>query len=280
MGYDFDFRFIKDEQVDADKVFIQNVDNFLFQIHFGYLERYKSDIKLKRNILVSNLLRDMKSSIMGGGMQLGKTKKYFEGKIKHIEEEKDPERKKIIEDRVLFEMSNNLWNPHSVEHLMWLNLKFPRDTFAETEVNLMLYCLFVNSLSKTKPDSFSEIKELVQPLVDFLRKNFREFDKNEIHKERTFIYHLRSPTGLHDDFYVLEGKDYLKDKDIRSMSLTIEHEDEDYDKVRHLVKNVVRRDEDLEIDCLNEVFNALSKYGTFKLVEYTGLGKPNNYFSI
>lgn len=42
---DFTFLFVDDELVDADEVFIQNVDHFLFSVYFGYLDRYDSEIK-------------------------------------------------------------------------------------------------------------------------------------------------------------------------------------------------------------------------------------------
>ena len=58
MGYDHFFRFIKDDLIDPNIAFIQNVDNFLFCIYFNYLERYESDIKKKRNKLLTDLFRN------------------------------------------------------------------------------------------------------------------------------------------------------------------------------------------------------------------------------
>ena len=48
MAYDLEFYFIKDDLIDPNTAFIQNVDNFLFSIYFGYLDSYESDIKKKR----------------------------------------------------------------------------------------------------------------------------------------------------------------------------------------------------------------------------------------
>ena len=76
MGYDHFFHFIKDDLIDPNIAFIQNVDNFLFCIYFDYLERYESDMKKERNTLLANLFRNIKSSLMGGGMNLGKKDKY------------------------------------------------------------------------------------------------------------------------------------------------------------------------------------------------------------
>ena len=64
MGYDHFFRFIKDDLIDPNIVFIQNVDNFLFCIYFNYLERYQSDIKKERNRILADLFRNIKSLLM------------------------------------------------------------------------------------------------------------------------------------------------------------------------------------------------------------------------
>lgn len=122
--------------------------------------------------------------------------------------------------------------PAAIESL--LNLKFKNKTLnlAETQVNLMLHGLFVNSLSKTKKESFKQIKEEVQPLVDALKKTFEEFDKNEIHNNMTFIYQLRSPNRRGHDFYILDGRDFIRIyhrycgnrniNDVRGMYITTE----------------------------------------------------------
>ena len=74
MGYDH-FHFIKDDLIDPNIAFIQNVDNFLFSIYFDYLDRYESDKKKERNILLAKLFRNIKSSSMGEMMNLGKKKR-------------------------------------------------------------------------------------------------------------------------------------------------------------------------------------------------------------
>ena len=52
MGYDHFFHFIKDDLVDPNNAFIQNVDNFLFCIYFNYFDRYDSEIKEERNMVL------------------------------------------------------------------------------------------------------------------------------------------------------------------------------------------------------------------------------------
>ena len=67
----------------------------------------------------------------------------------------------------------------------------------------------VNGLNKTKGIKFKYIKKKLYPLTKILKEIFCEFDKNEIHKERTFILPLRSPNGTDDKFYIINYKDDL-----------------------------------------------------------------------
>ena len=64
-------------------------------------------------------------------------------------------------------------------------------------------------MNKTKGIKFKYIKKKLQPLIKILKEIFCEFDKNEIHKERTFIFPSRSPNGTDDDFYIINYKDDL-----------------------------------------------------------------------
>ena len=89
MGYDYFFRFIKDDLIDPNIAFMQNVDNFLFCIYFNYLKRYQSDINKERNRILADLFRNIKSLLMGGSMCLGDKKKNIKEKVKELLEEKD-----------------------------------------------------------------------------------------------------------------------------------------------------------------------------------------------
>ena len=71
MLYDNIFYFIKDDLIDPNIAFIQNVDNFLFFIYFGYLDSYESSIKKEKKILLTDLFRNIKSSLMGWGHEVG-----------------------------------------------------------------------------------------------------------------------------------------------------------------------------------------------------------------
>ena len=92
-----------------------------------------------------------------------------------------------------------------------LRFKMKKMDYAEMEVYLMLYCILVNGLSKIKDVRFNGIKKQFEPLTKILKNIFCEFDKNEIHKEMTFIFPLRLPNGEHSSFYIINNDD-LKSK--------------------------------------------------------------------
>ena len=209
MGYDHFFRFIKDDLIDPNMAFIQNVDNFLFCIYFNYLERSESNKKKQRNILLANLFRNIKSSLMGGGMEMGQKKINLMEKVKEIQEEKDEEKRKSKFLDLKYDFERPFIFPHIMDELIDTNFVYELKKFSEIQVALILYCILVNGLDKTKGEKFNQIKKEMQPLIKILKELFCEFDKNEIHKERTFIFALRSPAGFHDDFYIINNKDYM-----------------------------------------------------------------------
>ena len=225
MGYDHYFHFIKDDLIDPNIAFIQNVDNFLFCIYFNCLERYESDIKKETNILLANLFRNIKSVLMGGIMTLGCKKVDLEEKLKELLEEKDDEKRedKLFSTYLDFKLSFEF--PNIMDELIDLKFDCMEMNYAEMQVDLILYCIFVNGLSKTKGEKFDKIKKEMEPLTEILKEIFCEFDKNEIHKERTFIFPLRSPEGSYDDFYIINYKDDLLRKfsddgdDVKILSL-------------------------------------------------------------
>ena len=226
MSYDHFFRFIKDDLIDPNITFIQNVDNFLFCIYFNYLERNESDIKKERNKLLANFFRNIKSSLMGGSMNLGNTKISIKETVKKILEEKDEEKREYNLSKIDFDVDCSFMFPHILDELIDLKYNHKTINFAEMEVDLILYCILVNGLNKTKGEKFYQIKKEMQPLTKILKEIFCEFDKNEIHKERTFIFALRSPAGYYDDFYIINYKDDLlrkssddDDDDVKSMYL-------------------------------------------------------------
>ena len=172
MGYDHSFHFIKDDLVDPNNAFIQNVDNFLFCIYFNYFDRYDSEIKEERNNVLEYFFRNIKTSLMSKGLSIG----------------------------------------DSMYKLIDLQFKGRKMNSTEMQINLILYCIFVNGLNKTKGIKFKCLKKKLYPLIKKLKEIFCEFDKNEIHKERTFIFPLRSPNGTDDEFYIINYKDNLLER--------------------------------------------------------------------
>ena len=244
MGYDLYFHFIKDDLIDPNIAFMQNVDNFLFCIYFNYLERYRSDIKEKRNRLLTDLFRNIKSLLMGGSTFLGYKKIDIEETVEEILKEKDEEERKIKISDLDFDIKMYYMYPDMMAELIDLKFNNVETNYAEMQVNLILYCILVNELNKTKGKKFEQIKKGMEPLMEILKEMFSDFDKNEIHKERTFIFPLRSPAGTHDDFYNINYEDELlrkyssdDDEDIECMFLS-EKSSLDNNKKRSLDKYV------------------------------------------
>ena len=223
MGYDHDFHFIKDDLIDPNIAFMQNVDNFLFCIYFNYLERYESDIKEKRNRLLADLFRNIKSLLMGGSTFLGYKKIDIEKTVEEILKEKDEEERKRKISNLDFDIKIYYMYPSIFDELIDLKFGKVETNFAEMQVNLILYCILVNGLNKTKGEKFEQIKKGMEPLIKKLKNQFCVFDKNEIHKKRTFIFVLRSPAGTHDEFYNINYEDDL----LRKYSSDEDNEEDD-----------------------------------------------------
>ena len=90
------------------------------------------------------------------------------------------------------------------------------------EIKLILYCLFVNSLSKTTDKKFDKVKKRLRFWIKLLKEMFYEFDKNDIHKDHTYIFDTCSLDEEH--YYELNGKEYVANRDetgeTRSLFLT------------------------------------------------------------
>ena len=143
---------------------------------------------------------------MGGGMNLGQKKINIMEKFKEIQEEKDEEKRKNKLSKLNFDVEWSRY-PHILDELIDLTFNYETMNYAEMQLDLILYCILVNGLDKTKGKKFDQIKKEMQPLIKILKEIFCEFDKNEIHKERTFIFALRSPACFYNDFYIINNKD-------------------------------------------------------------------------
>ena len=77
--------------------------------------------------------------------------------------------------------------------------------------------------------------------IKILKEMFCEFDKNDIHKDYTFIFAHRSIYGFHNSFYKLNGKEYValtekndEKHELRSMFLTRVEFDKKYESPESL----------------------------------------------
>ena len=97
---------------------------------------------------------------------------------------KNYEKLKCLESKV----TKYYRKPSILDKLIDLKFDFRTVDFAELHVNLILYCILVSGLGKTRGEKFDNIKEQIKPLRDILKEIFCVFDKNELHKERIFIF--------------------------------------------------------------------------------------------
>ena len=208
MGYNLYFRFIKDELIDPNKAFIQSVDNFLFSLYFDYLGIIKNDKTKQRNILLVDLFINIKSLLMDGVTDYKQKRMRKKERIRQVEESEDELGKKLLKFIIRdYEEIKNFEYFKSLDELMDKNFYQGIKEFPEMQLDLFLYCILVNTLDKTKGEIFDEIKEKLHLLREKLKSIFSEFDNNKIHKERTFVFTLRSPVGYYDTFFNLRLND-------------------------------------------------------------------------
>ena len=152
-------------------------------------------------------------------MNLGAKQVNLKKRVK----EKDERKSEIKLFELVVDVDCFSYYPYILDELIALNFNRENMNFSDLNVALILYCILVNGLDKTKGEKFNEIKKEIQPLIKILKEIFYEFDKNEIHKERTFIFPLKSSSSFHDDeyFYVINNKEYLEYSydDLKSMFL-------------------------------------------------------------
>ena len=105
---------------------MENVDNVLFFIHFGYLKRYKSDIEKERDGLLADLFRLIKSLLLpwgrGGENIMGNKKINIAERVKEIlkEEETEGEINLLERARILYP---SYIRPSTMEELREIKIK-------------------------------------------------------------------------------------------------------------------------------------------------------------
>lgn len=237
MVYDRYFRFIKDELINPNEVFIQNVDNFLFSLYCDYMPNSTLKKQTKRiKILLVNLFRNIKASLMGISMSLGFKRSFIMEKNKELQkeiEEKDEEIKRMKEGSIELGLTFLDTYPNIIEELVDKTFKDSSMDYSEIFILLNLYCILVKGLEKTTGEKFDKIKKEMQPLINFLKEIFCAFDKSEIHKERTLLFTLRSPEGAEDEYYFLNNKDNMLMKSLINNDV-FEYKNDDEDEVKFM----------------------------------------------
>ena len=111
MGYEYEFYFIKDDLIDPNIAFIQNVDNFLFCNYFDYLDSNENYINKERKKLLGELFRRIKEAIISERMIFGNKNIDIEEKLKKIlkEDEKKREQKLL---KLFFNVQRYYVNQH------------------------------------------------------------------------------------------------------------------------------------------------------------------------
>ena len=74
------------------------------------------------------------------------------------------------------------------------------------EVILRVYCILVNSLSKTTSPKFEKVKLRLKEWISLLKEIFIKFAKNDIHENYTFIFAHRCKKGFYDSYYELKWR--------------------------------------------------------------------------
>ena len=269
MGYDIFFRFVKDSYIDPNEAFEQNIINFQKDLYNGFIKRYFEKDQDERDELLKVLFDEIENTIYKRKPFFGwsavnifsyvlslrnenLTKEDMEKNQEMIEDfEEKLKILKMVEreglkvqdyinnDKLLEEFKEKYQEKYELRDRL-IQICTKGLNFGNIGLNLILYCLFVNSLSKTTDKKFDKVKKRLRFMIKFFKEMFFEFDKNDIHKDHTYIFAYNCKFS-DDKFYTLNGKDYLEDRDekdeIRSMILT----DVEFDKRFERPKNLFMR---------------------------------------
>ena len=261
MGYTILFHFVKDSDIDPNEAFVQNIRNFQSDLSRGFIKRYFEKDQDERDKLLKVLFDEIKNiifKIKPSFTRLGdnifsyvlnlrdKNQEMiedFEQKLKIlkiVEQEGLKVQDYINNDKLLEEFKEKYQEKYELRDRL-MEICTTQLNFVKVEISLRLYCLFVNSLSKTTDKKFDKVKKRLRFWIKVLKKMFYEFDKNDIHKDHTYIFAHRCEYGFDDQFYELNGKEYVAYRDekdgLRSMFLS----DVEFDKKFESPKSLFMR---------------------------------------
>ena len=168
MGYSIFFHFVKDSEIDANDAFVQNIYNFLLDLSNGYIKRYYEEDQDERDELLTNLFKEIKYVIDGyfpmklNFFTLNDPKDYNDNnkEINNLINEYIEESNiKSIEYYTFDEMKTKLKNQAFKKDERLMEICTENVNEVKMEINLRLYCIFVNSLSKTTGKKLKKLKK-------------------------------------------------------------------------------------------------------------------------
>ena len=250
MGYSIFFYFVKDSDIDPNEAFVQNIKNFHSHLSVGLIKRYFEKDQDERDKLlkvlfdeIENIIYKIKPFVNRLGDNLyyalnlidkNLTKEAreknqemiedFEEKLKilkMVEQEGLKVQDYINNDKLLEEFKEKYQEKYELRDRL-MEICTTKLNEVKVEINLILYCLFVNSVSKTTDKKFDKVKKRLRFWIKVLKEMFYEFDKNDIHKDHTYIFDTCRVDDEH--YYELNGKEYVANIDetgeTRSLFLT------------------------------------------------------------
>ena len=253
MVYSIFFHLVKDSDIDPNEAFVQNIRNFQSDLSSGFIKRYFEIDQDERDKLLKVLFDEIEyiiykikpsftrlgDNIFSYALKLRDKNLKKENWEKNQEIIEDFEEKlkilKIVEqeglkvqdyinnDKLLEEFKEKYQEKYELsDRLMEICTK--QLNSVKVEFSLILYCIFVNSLSKTTDKKFDKVKKRLRFWIKVLKEMFYEFDKNDIHKDHTYIFAHICEYGTHSSYYELNGKEYVANRDekdgLRSMFIS------------------------------------------------------------
>ena len=177
MGYSIFFHFVKDSDIDPNKAFVQNIRNFQSHLSNGLIKRYFEKDQDERDKLLKVLFDEIQTIIVKNNYFftiLGYKNLTKEDWEKNQEMMEDFEEKlkilKMVEqkglkvqdyinnDKLLEEFKEKYQEKYELRDIL-MKICTKQLNEVKIEIKLILYCIFVNSLSKTTDKRFDKVKK-------------------------------------------------------------------------------------------------------------------------
>ena len=206
MGYSIFFHFVKDSVIDPNEAFVQNIRNFQSDLSRGFIKRYFEIDQDERDKLLKVLFDEIENiidkikpfvtrlgdNIFSYALKLrdkNLTKEDWEKNQEMIEDfEEKLKILKIVEqeglkvqdyinnDKLLEEFKEKYQEEYELRDRL-MEICTTQLNSVKVEISLKLYCLYVNSLSKTTDKKFDKVKKRLRFWIKVLKEMFYEFAK-------------------------------------------------------------------------------------------------------